>query len=338
VWQSDLSVPAHVQDISGVTGRAAYEGVQNDDRGNIYLVEDAGGKGGTTTPDAKQPNSFVYRVVPRDRADLTRGGTLQALQVIDGDHPITFHAGANDADILGADVADLHTYGKRFATRWITLHDTATDGDTTFDANALAKARSATPFKRPENGVFQPGTDFRSFFFTETGDTNANTQAGAAHGGYGAVMRLDQNPWSDSGTLRMLFRGDVLHTGFDNITFVGGSRLAVVEDGGDLLHTQRNAYDSAYLLDTRTDYASGDQPTRFIAQGRDASATYDASCPACGNDGDNEITGIHASDGDPSVDGILGAKEPELFRDGWRLFYTRQHGDNVTYEVLPARS
>ena len=31
------------------------------------------------------------------------------------------------------------------------------------------------------------------------------------------------------------------------------------------------------------------------------------------NDGDNEITGIHVSDGDPTTGGILGAKEPKPF-------------------------
>ena len=30
------------------------------------------------------------------------------------------------------------------------------------DVNALAKAKGATPFKRPENGVFQPGSKFKS--------------------------------------------------------------------------------------------------------------------------------------------------------------------------------
>jgi hypothetical protein len=27
---------------------------------------------------------------------------------------------------------------------------------------------------------------------------------------------------------------------------------------------------------------------------------------------------------------LLGAKVPLPFRDGWRVFYTQQHGDNVT--------
>jgi hypothetical protein len=339
VWQATLGVPSKVRDISGLTGRGGYEGVQADERGNLYLVEDVGGKGGPTTANAKQPNSFVYRVLPADPTDLTKGGQLQALQVLNGSKPIIFHPGQNDADILGADIAALHTYGKTLRTRWVTLHDTKVDGTTAFDANALAKAKSATPFKRPENGVFQPDGSFRHFFFTETGDTNAATEADAAHGGYGAVMALTQNPRSNNGSLTMLYRGDVTHTGLDNIQFLSRTALAVVEDAGDALHTQRNAFDSGYLLNTSTSYSRGRQPVRFLAQGRDASATLDSACgAACGNDGDNEITGIHASDGDPSRKGVLGEKTPHLFKNGWRLFYTRQHGDNVTFEILPSQA
>ncbi len=335
VWQADLSVPAKVSDISGLTGRGGYEGVQNDKLGNLYLVEDSGGKPGATTPNAKQPNSFVYRVRPTNPADLSKGGKLQALQVINRGRPITFHAGQNDADILGQDVADLHNYAKTFTTRWVTIHDTAVDGNTPFDSNALAKAASATPFKRPENGVFAPNGRFTNFYFTETGDTNANTEAGSQYGGFGGIFHLNQDPRSNNGSLRLFVRGDVGHTGFDNIQFLSRDRLAVVEDAGDSLHTQRNALDSGYLYDVTTNYRNGRLPTRFLAQGRDASATIDSGCPTCGNDGDNEITGIHASDGDPTVHGVLGARAPKLFHNGWRLFYTRQHGDNVTFEIFP---
>jgi len=113
--------------------------------------------------------------------------------------------------------------------------------------------------------------------------------------------------------------------------------VAVVEDAGDTLHTQRNALDSGWLLDVTADYSQGRQPVRFLAQGRDASATIDSSSSALGNDGDNEITGIHASDGDPTPRGLLGTQPPSLFHDGWRLFYTKQHGDNVTFEIIPAQ-
>ena len=75
----------------------------------------------------------------------------------------------------------------------------------------------------------------------------------------------------------------------------------------------------------------------MLALGRDPSATIDSSLSAAGagfqNDGDNEITGFHISDGDPTTGGILGAKVPTPYRDGWRVFYTQQHGDNVTWEI-----
>jgi hypothetical protein len=73
---------------------------------------------------------------------------------------------------------------------------------------------------------------------------------------------------------------------------------------------------------------------RFLAEGRDPSATIDSACSTCGNDGDNEITGLHVSDGDPAVRGVLGARAPKLFENGWRMFFTHQHGDNVTSEVI----
>jgi hypothetical protein len=236
-----------------------------------------------------------------------------------------------------------------FRTRWITIHDTSTDGTQPFHANALAKTAGATPFKRPENGVFKPGSDFTRFYFTETGDTNAQTEAAANGGGFGGEQELRQaSPSADSGTLRLFYRGDLAHTGLDNIQFASRDALAVVEDAGDALHTQRNALDSGYLLSTQVDYsaAGAPSPLRWLAEGRDPSATIDSGLsgsPGFHNDGDNEITGIHVSDGDPTARGILGARIPELFRaggrhgSGWRAFWTQQHGDNYTWELLPAR-
>ncbi len=49
--------------------------------------------------------------------------------------------------------------------------------------------------------------------------------------------------------------------------------------------------------------------------------------------GDNEITGIIVSDGDASVQGLLGTKVPNLADKSWRMFFTQQHGDNTTFEV-----
>ncbi len=345
VWQATLDLPSVVDDISGSLGRGGYEGIQNDSDGNLWIVEDVGGKAGSVNKNAKQPNSFVYRFLPKDRFDLTRGGRLQALRVysIATAQPILFHAGQADADILSSDIQDLHTYGKQFSTLWVTIHDTDMDGTAPFDANALAKTKGATPFKRPENGQFRPGRGFTEFFFGETGDTNALTEAGSSFGGFGAIFRLAQkSPSANRGVLTLFYRCDVEHSGFDNVAFWDRNHLVFVEDAGDMLHTQRNAFDSAYLFDVRADYSHGAQPVRLLAVGRDASATLDSGLSAAGNgfqnEGDNEITGIHVSDGDPTVHGILGAKSPIPFHAGWRAFYTQQHGDNVTWEILRSGS
>ncbi len=292
---------------------------------------------------AKQPNSFIYRFVPSDPAVLT-AGKLQVLQVASlatPGSPILFHAGTADADILSQDVKDLHTYGKSFATRWVTIHDTAVDGTAPFNANTAAKAKGGTPFKRPENGVFRPGKDFREFYFTETGDTNNLTQAGSAYGGFGALFKISQDhPEDATGTLTLFYDCDQAHSGFDNISFLTGDEVLVVEDAGDLLHTQRNALDSMYLFDATLNYGvAGTQPIRVLAEGRDPSATIDSAFSDAGtagyqNEGDNEITGIHVSDGDPKPEGLFGKKKPNPFHDGWRIFFTHQHGDNVTVEIV----
>ena len=80
------------------------------------------------------------------------------------------------------------------------------------------------------------------------------------------------------------------------------------------------------------------QPLRWLAEGRDPSATIDSSFSFSKNEGDNEITGTTVSDGDPSSNGLLGARILSLFDDGWRWFYTQQHGDNTTWEVVPSSS
>jgi hypothetical protein len=349
VWQATLNYPSQVQDISGSLGRAGYEGIQNDSAGDLYVVEDTGGAFGSAGPPnlttARQPNSFIYRFLPKDPTNLNAGGKLQALQVIslaNPGQPIVFHSGQADADILSQDTKDLHTYGHVFTTHWVTVHDTSTDGTTPFDANAAAKAHNATPFKRPENGLFRPGSKFTEFYFDETGDTNATTGAGADYGGFGGIQKLTQSPSSNDGTLTLLYQSNLVHTAFDNTAFLTRDRVAFVEDRGDTLHTQQNALDSAWVFDVGVDYSNPvNQPLRMLAQGRDASATIDSGLSGTAgfqNDGDNEITGIHVSDGDATAYGILGSKIPSAWSgtgdNSWRVFYTQQHGDNVTYEIL----
>ena len=262
-------------------GSGGYEGVQNDADGNVWIVEDIGGAAAGTGGKGKVPNSYVYRFRPTDRTDLTKGGTLQALQVLRADGaPAT----AAQLQVDGRDpfIPALHTYGSSFATTWVTV--------TGAGSTAGAKAAGATPFKRPENGVFRPGTGFREFYFTETGDTNADSDLPGAFGG---VFKLSQSgPSAATGRISPVLLGDVAHTGLDNISFATRDDLLVVEDAGDALHAQRNALDSGYLLDLG-DARRARTPARWLAEGRDASATYDALFSPGYNDGDNEITGIH---------------------------------------------
>lgn len=75
-------------------------------------------------------------------------------------------------------------------------------------------------------------------------------------------------------------------------------------------------------------------------RGRDPSATLDSATGGFGsNEGDNEITGVLVSNGDPGPQGLLGARNPNLWNSGgeWRWFWTQQHGDNFTWQVELAK-
>jgi hypothetical protein len=332
-YAATAGYPSSVTDVSGTLGRGGYEGIQNDDAGNIWIVEDIGGANKPATT-SKIPNSFIYRYVPAHRGDLVHG-KLQALQVLNaaGD-PITVES---QTAVNAPDQVALHSYGTTLSTRWVTVHDTAVDGAAPFNANTAGKAKHATPFKRPENGVFRPGTRFDEFYFTETRDTNATSVEDDTAGGWGGLFKLVQSdPSAPTGKISVFFKGSRAVSGLDNITFLSRGRVAAGEDAGDLLHGQRNALDSAYAFDVDTDYsAAKNKPVRWIAEGRDPSATIDSATAGFGkNDGDNELTGIFVSNGDASSDGILGAKVPNLGDNKWRWFYAQQHGDNVTYELL----
>ena len=337
-YAATVGYPSTVTDVSGALGRGGYEGIQDASDGSIWIVEDVGGsiKAGSTA--AKRPNSFIYRYVPQRPGDLANG-KLQVLQVLNSaGTPITFES---QATFPSADQNALHAYGSSFDTKWITIHDTATDGTTPFQANALAKAAHGTPFKRPENGVFRPGTHFGEFYFTETGDTDATSSEDPnGQGGFGSIFKLSQrDPSSPTGKISVFYQCDLQHTGLDNITFVSKDQLLAVEDAGDTLHKQRNALDSGYELDANADYSKpGTTPIRFLAEGRDFAATLDSAFGGFGkNEGDNEITGIQVSDGDAGPGGILGAKTPRFGDDPkWRMFYTQQHGENRTWEVTAA--
>ena len=90
------------------------------------LVEDQGGTtlSATFNPGnkGKNPNSFVYRFVPKNPTDLSTG-KLQALQVTINGSPLTFvpvDATHPTGDVLSANQLKLHTLGTSSRGTWIT--------------------------------------------------------------------------------------------------------------------------------------------------------------------------------------------------------------------------
>ena len=112
-----------------------------------------------TGSTAKRPNSFIYRYVPSRPGDL-HNGKLQVLQVLNAARaPITFES---QAALNAPDQVALHTYGNVFNTKWVTIHDTARRRHRAVQReHAREGRRTATPFKRPENGQFRPGSKLR---------------------------------------------------------------------------------------------------------------------------------------------------------------------------------
>ena len=341
--------PPAVRRLDGILGSSGYEGIHPDNHGNLIILEDAGGttvnavRGDPNSPLApRQPNSFVYLFVPDDKADLSKGGRLFAMQVLVDRQPVIFHAGDAVGDVFADAQLKLHTPGTIWPFNWVLLHDTSVDGTAPFNSNALAKAAGATPFKRPENGVFQPGSNFNTFFFDVTGDTNAN--AGnqpelAARGAWGAIFRADLTaPSLGGGLLSVFFLGDRDHTAFDNMTFADGNTLLVGEDRGDGLHRQLDRLDSVWAFTIRGPRTGSAPAARLIALGRDAESEadavmLDAGTPGFQNDGDNEVTGLFVSDGDTSKQRMLGTLK-SVSQPGARWFFTQQHGKNTIFQIV----
>src|SRR5215471_15362414 len=112
VIQVTLNWPPTINTLENFLGLGGYEGVRNDDEGNIYLIEDIGGTrpgglGANNVPlnAAAQPNSFVYRYVPNNPNRIEDGGKLQALQVIIDGTPIVF--GGTTPAAVDADIASI---------------------------------------------------------------------------------------------------------------------------------------------------------------------------------------------------------------------------------------
>ena len=348
VIQVTTSWPPVINTLEAFFGLGGYEGIHPDDKGTIYLQEDIGGAtapaGTLATIDgvpnvplrsARQPNSFVYRYVPNNPRRLEDGGKLQALQVIIDDSPVVFHAGDVIGDITADAQRKLHTPGTSWPINWVTVHESHAGDTASFNATTAAKAAGATPFKRPENMAWLPGSDFNTFFFSPTGDTDAPTGQVpqlAARGAWGALFRVDlgdrhgdddhdgkgDKGHKDDGRISIFVLGDQVHNSFDNVAFANERQLLAAEDRGNALHQQLQTFDSVWAYDVETG-----KVLRFIALGRDAAAINQGE--------DNEPTGVFMSNGSTRKEALLGTEES---LDDARGFFTQQHGDNNVYEFF----
>ncbi len=214
----------------------------------------------------------------------------------------------------------LHTLGTSYPVDWVTVHDTDVDGTASFNVNAAAKLAGATPFKRPENAQFLPGANFQTFYFDPTGDTDsgAGTSALAARGSWGSIFRVDLDEDRNTGTSSIFALGDAAHASFDNLTFADEHTLLATEDRGDTLHAELNTLDSVWAFDL-----DGSPARRFIALGRDHLSLSKGE--------DNEPTGLHVSAGGTSADDLPGTINNLVNSRG---FLTRQHGENVLWEII----
>jgi len=103
--------------------------------------------------------------------------------------------------------------------------------------------------------------------------------------------------------------------------------VLLAEDRGDTLHDQLNKLDSIWAYKLNRQHPERNIVARFVALGQDTVAGVPG-------EEDNEPTGLHMSEGDSSINGLIGTK---VFKKGRaRLFFTQQHGENNLFEVFPA--
>ena len=75
--QATLDFPSKVRTLWGILGQGGYEGIQNDSAGNIYIVEDSGGRAGTVNKNAQAAEQLPVPL-PALRPDRHRQGRQAA--------------------------------------------------------------------------------------------------------------------------------------------------------------------------------------------------------------------------------------------------------------------
>ena len=327
--------PSAVTDVSGALGRGGYEGIQDDGDGNIWIVEDIGGssKPGTT---AKRPNSFVYRYVPPTPG---RPPARQAAGAPGAERSRrTDHRSPARKRSTAPTRWRCTPTARRSRPSWVTIHDTAVDGNAPFVATDLAKAAKATPFKRPENGLFQPGSQLHEVLLRRDRRHQRDQPGERRAGGWGSIIEADARaaraPSTGTLTLFYLLRRSARGLRQRRVPLAQRDHLRRRRGGHAARPAQRARL--RLRLERRRRTTPTRRTSRFAGWPRVATPRRRSTPPTAASAPTRATTrspALHVSDGDPGASGILGAEVPDLGNAQWRWFYTQQHGDNRTYEV-----
>ena len=261
------------------------------------------------------PNSYVYRFSPTDKSDLTRAARSQALQILRARRN-TGHRGAAPGqpgvDPFIAPAAHLrHVVRDQVGDR-PHRHDR---GRSTPPPPPRPQTRRRSSAPRTASSV--PGTGFRRVLLHrdrrhEHGEHPARRLRRRLPAGAGGARRADTGRVSIAGRV-----GDKEHTGL---------RQHLLRHQGPAARRRGRRRRPAHpaqraRLRLRVRPCGRRRATKPRARRLSPSAGWPRAAtprrrstrlsgPAY-NDGDNEITGIHVSDGDPTVGGLLGAKLPQ---------------------------
>ena len=307
--------------------QGGYEGIQNDSDGNALDRRGRRRPNGTAQRQARQAAQQLrlpLHAQGQDRPDQGRQARGAAGHV----------AAQRPADRLprrrrptptsqSQDMKDLHTYGNVLKTQ---VGDRPRHRDRRHRAvhrqRRSPRRRRRTPFKRPENGLFRPGTRLprRSSSTRPATPTTAPRPAATTAASAPSRSSTQHGPSADRGTLRLVYQGDQDTRQPRQRAFLARDKVRVRRGRGR--RAARPAQRAGLRLRRSTPTSTtraGAQPVRFLAEGRDALGDdrlrpRRAEDTGFQNEGDNEITGIHVSDGDPTAGGTARRQGPDALR------------------------
>ena len=283
--------------------------------------------------DRSSPNSFLYRYVPAQPGDL-RNGKLQVLQALNDRRatPITVRRhkpSLNNARPASRCTRTASVFKTTVDHASTTRPSTAHDPFNANDAGQGDERHAVQASRRTASSVPAPG--FRDFDFTETGDTSS---ASTLPGRYGAVFhQLTRFAGREGHPLTPFFIGNKTHTGLDNIQFPPHDQLA--RGRGRRRHSARPAERARLRLGVRPRRRlRRGRPPRWLAEGRDSSATRRHSTARASAKRRRQRDHRYPRSNGDNRSGVPAPRSRTLTDKHWRWFYTQQHGDNLTYELL----